>query len=287
VALIDNPWWRPYINLGDYRVVCYDLMDLFGVFSGRFEYGQFEVWERELLGLSDVVFYTADSLREHASSRTNARLVSLPNAGDPEFFRHQSTTLPVPADIAAVPGPRVGFVGSVFRWLDFSLMAQVMKSMPDVSFVFIGPVENWRRLAALTELANFHHLGVKPYSEVAAYENAFDVCICPFKTDDIGQAVDPVKIYEYFALGKPVVATRIHELTKLQPMTLIADNADEFVLRIRQGLSESNPELSAQRVSFALENSWARRVDRFLEVVEEELMETSPGVRNPGTGKIP
>jgi len=271
VALVDNPWWRPFVKLDHYRLVCYDLMDHFEVFSGKFDYRRFEVWEHELLKMSNVVFYSAESLREYAASRTQARMVSLPNAGDAEFFRHQAATLPVPADIAAVPGPRVGFVGAIFRWLDFNLMAQVMKSMPEVSFVFIGPVENWQRLAALTELANFHHLGVKPYSGVAAYVAAFDVCICPFKTDDVGQAVDPVKVYDYFALGKPVVTTRIREMAKLHPLAYVADSPEQFAQCIRQALAEKNPELTAGRVEHARANSWSRRVDLLLSVIEEEL----------------
>ncbi len=271
VALIDNPWWHQFVSLDPYRLVCYDLMDHFEVFSGKFDYRRFEVWERELLRMSNVVFYSAGSLREYAASRTHARMVSLPNAGDADFFRCRAATLPVPADIAAVPGPRVGFVGAIFRWLDFGLMAQVMKSMPEVNFVFIGPVENWQRLTALTELANFHHLGIKPYSEVAAYVAAFDVCVCPFKTDDVGQAVDPVKVYDYFALGKPVVTTRIREMAKLQPLAYVADSPEQFSQCIRQALAERNPELTARRVEHARANSWSRRVDLLLSVIDEEL----------------
>lgn len=271
VAIVGNPWWRQFLNDQRFDLVCYDLVDHFEVFSGRFNYRRFEAWEREQLQRSDLVFYTAERLREYANSRTSARLVSLPNAGNAEFFRRQAAALPLPADIASIPRPRAGFVGAIFRWLDFDLLAHVMKALPEVHFVFIGPVEDWGLLSALTGLGNFHHLGLKPYEQVPAYLNAFNVCLCPFKTDDVGQAVDPVKMYEYFALGKPVVASRIYELAKLQPMTYVADHAEEFASGIRQALAESGSELAARRVEFALENSWARRVDRLIAEVRQEL----------------
>ena len=162
-----------------------------------------------------------------AGTRPAASCIS-PNAANAELFRQRAGNATEPDDIRAIPHPRVGFVGAIFRWLDLELVARAMKSLSNVSFVFIGPLEHEGIIAHLRQFPNFHHLGVKPYETVPAYVNAFDVCLCPFKTDRVGQAVDPVKIYEYFALGKPVVATAIHELVKLQPMTYIADNVNEL-----------------------------------------------------------
>jgi hypothetical protein len=52
-------------------------------------------------------------------------------------------------------------------------------------------------------------------------------------------------------------------------MTYIVDDTDGFVRDIRQAADERNPELVARRIAFALDNSWDRRVDRLLNVIQE------------------
>jgi glycosyltransferase involved in cell wall biosynthesis len=273
VAVVGFSWWLQFIDLEEYDLVCCDLVDDVEVGAGKAQYERLAALERSLLERSDIVFYTADRLGEYARRHATGRVVHLPNAANAELFRRRAEESPEPADITAIPHPRVGFVGAIFRWLDLELVARAVESLPDVSFVFVGPLEHETIIEHLRQLPNFHHLGVKPYEAVPSYVNAFDVCLCPFKTDRVGQAVDPVKIYEYFALGKPVVATRIHELAKLQPMTCIADNADEFARATKQAVAEQSPELVARRVRFALDNSWASRIDDFLSVIAQELGE--------------
>jgi glycosyltransferase involved in cell wall biosynthesis len=269
VAIVTNPWWRQFLRREDFDILCYDLIDDPIVFSGPALYQDFLRWETELIAESDIVTYSADALRDTAARNPRARHLSLPNAVNAGLFRKRAQEQPEPEDLRPIPHPRVGFVGAVFHWLDFDLIAHAASSLPDASFVFVGPLEQAGLIARLRRLPNFHYLGAKPFESVPAYIAGFDVCLCPFETDRVGQAVDPLKIYEYFALGRPVVATRIRELVKLQPMTYIAENAEDFVLDIQLAVAERSPELAARRTAFALDNSWDRRIDQLLATVQE------------------
>jgi|GEM_PF-1016363 glycosyltransferase involved in cell wall biosynthesis len=269
VAIVTNPWWRQFLRQEDFDILCYDLIDDPVVFSGPAQYSDFLKWETQLLDDCHIISYSASALKDTAARNPRARHLSLPNAVNAELFRSRAREQPEPEDLNPIPHPRVGFLGAVFHWLDLELIAQAARSLPDFSFVFVGPLEKEGLIDQLLQLPNFHFLGPKPFERVPAYISGFDVCLCPFQTDRVGQAVDPLKIYEYFALGKPVVATRIRELAKLQPMTYIVDDTDGFVRDIRQAADERNPELVARRIAFALDNSWDRRVDRLLNVIQE------------------
>ena len=56
----------------------------------------------------------------------------------------------------------------------------------------------------------------------------FDVCIIPFKRNAITDAVDPVKLYEYLSVGKPVVATTLKEIEIYRDVITLADGVAEF-----------------------------------------------------------
>jgi glycosyltransferase involved in cell wall biosynthesis len=269
VAIVTNPWWRQFLRQEDFDILCYDLIDDPVVFSGPANYSEFLNWETQFLAESHIISYSADALRGTADRNPHARHLSLPNAVNADLFRKRAQQLPEPEDLRPIPHPRVGFVGAIFHWLDLELVAQAASSLPDTSFVFVGPLEQESLISRLRRLPNFYHLGAKPFENVPSYIAGFDVCLCPFETDRVGQAVDPLKIYEYFALGKPVVATRIRELVKLQPMTYIAENGEGFVRDIRRAVDERNPELVARRTAFALDNSWDRRIDQLLAAIQE------------------
>jgi glycosyltransferase involved in cell wall biosynthesis len=99
----------------------------------------------------------------------------------------------------------VGYVGSP-EWVDFNLVFRAAAALPEATFAMIGATS---ADAAVDDPppANVFFLGRKDYTSVPAYVDAFDVAIIPFKTEKIMSSADPVKFYEYFALGKPVVST--------------------------------------------------------------------------------
>ena len=72
-------------------------------------------------------------------------------------------------------------------------------------------------LDRLAALPNVHLYGPQPYADLPAWLERFDVCIIPFKINQVTEATDPVKFYEYLAQAKPVVTTRLPELERYRP----------------------------------------------------------------------
>ncbi len=90
-------------------------------------------------------------------------------------------------------------------------MALAAQRRRGASFVLIGR-ESGADLSALAALPNVHRLGEVPYASLPEHLAAFDVCTIPFRRTPLTEATNPVKLYEYLATGKPVVARRLPEI---------------------------------------------------------------------------
>jgi GT2 family glycosyltransferase len=129
---------------------------------------------------------------------------------------------------------------------------------PRVNFVLLGGVFDVD-LGTLQALSNVRLLGQQPYETMPQYLHHFDACLIPFKINAITEATDPVKLYEYFTAGKPVIATAMPELAPYHGLVAIAKDRDEFVAHIDSALSENDPALVERRKATAREHTWEAR----------------------------
>jgi hypothetical protein len=119
-------------------------------------------------------------------------------------------------------------------------------------------------------------LGPKPYSELPGYCQRADVGMIVFKINSLTKAVNPNKLYEYFASGLPVVSTALPEVAKLDPLVRIANTPEEFSALIRDALGTGKNDLLAeQRLECARMNSWAARFQEAWEDIRGVLSETA------------
>ena len=135
-------------------------------------------------------------------------------------------------------------------------------SLPDCDFVLIGSTAG-ADLQPLQRLTNVRVMGEIPYRDLPAHASRFDVCMIPFRINELTLNTNPVKVYEYLSLGKPVVSVRLPELTALCEHVRIADSADQFCSHIRAALAENTAADVERRRAFAREHTWTARVEQF------------------------
>ena len=76
-------------------------------------------------------------------------------------------------------------------------------------------------------------LGPKPYDELPRYVAAFDVGIIPYAANSYTPSCFPLKLYEYLAAGKPVVASGLPALAGMEPRRRArAEGVESFVAAI-------------------------------------------------------
>ena len=212
----------------------------------------------------DVVAYTARTLEPYVQSLRPRRAVHFPNGLNFQHFAGQR--YPRPVEYEDLSRPLVVYVGAMDVWFDLELVTQAAKQMPEASFVLIGPGE---AIAARVEhLPNLHLLGRRHYERIPAYLQHADVGIIPFAVERYPQlihGVHPLKLYEYLACGLPVVATAWQELESLNSPAYLSHTPDQFVAYLQQALEEKGG--AAERIEFASEADWDRRLDAFLETL--------------------
>jgi len=217
--------------------------------------------ERHLLKKVHIALTTAPSLYE--SKRHLVRECYLVRNGvTPERFRPAlENRLPLPDDIKMISHPRIGFVGVIAEWVDIDLLVHVASMRPQWSFVLVGPI---KKSIALSDLPpNVHLLGPKPYDMVPAYLQGIDVAIIPFeRTEFITRYVNPIKLYEYLAAGKPVVTTPMGDYDGLETFVHIAETPEAFASAIEVAMKETAPQFKEARWQAILDRSWQVRANQ-------------------------
>jgi len=177
-----------------------------------------------------------------------------------------------PADLPPPRVPIIGYVGSVYPWLDFPLLERIVRDLPSVHLVVIGHhhPEVSGELARLQRYPNFSYLGSRPYPQVPAYLHHMDVGIIPFARTRLTAAVNPVKLYEYSAAGLTSVCTNFSDdLQQFADLVLIARSHDEFLAQIAAALEHKRRQDNRARLQeFARSNDWDAKAGEIARLIE-------------------
>ena len=245
----------PFLSTG--RVI-YDCVDDHAAFTGLINVRVIQGMEQELMGRADLCFATANQLYEDRKAwSSNFHIV--PNGAEYEHFACEGQRPSVPEELAGINHPVVGFVGGISDWVDVSLIGAAAEQMQEVTFVLIGPVLT--DVSCLEVLNNVKILGPRPYASLPAYVHFFDVCLIPFKLNKLTESVNPIKMFEYLAAGKPVISTPLPEVVVYRDVVMLAEGVPGTVGAITEALK---PEASSEeqvrcRQQVARENSWDAR----------------------------
>jgi glycosyltransferase involved in cell wall biosynthesis len=223
--------------------------------------------EQELLDRVDVVFAINEPLAATKRALGATTFVSPHGVDQALFSSALDPATEVPADLAALPGPRIGFYGTLREWVDFELLAHVARERPSWQLVLLG--QELCDTSAVHALPNVHLLGQKRHAELPAYCKGFDVGVIPYVIDERMKFVNPLKLREYLSAGLPVVSTAVPEVTRYPHFCEVASTGDEFVAAIERALATDNPGARAMRSHAMRGETWANRVAEVARRVDE------------------
>ncbi|MDP2171362.1 MAG: glycosyltransferase [Rhodocyclaceae bacterium] len=266
--------WRPEFDWArdaiDADLSCYHIDDEY-----RFSMEDLPNDPREvaLIQRVDQVIIHSRKLLEKKGG-INPHTMHVPNGV--EYAAH-ATPAPAPEDIAAIPQPRMGYVGVIKSQLDIGLLHQLAKRRPDWSFVLVGPKGYLGPKASLLDqlegLPNVYLTGNRQLAELPAYMQAMDVCMMCYEVCDYTNFIYPLKLNEYLATGRPVVTAAIDSVAGLEPLVSIAHSAEEWETALDNALSSgaNSPAAIQARQNQAELHDWDRLVQQIADQFRNRL----------------
>lgn len=262
LVICSTPWWQPVLNGLPVGRLCYDCIDDVRVHAPGQRLETYTRWQSELLARADLVSVISEALRGDvlADGAPSRATFVLPNAVPDSWLAIGE----VPASHRPAGPPVAGFLGALYEWVDIELLAAAAKALPQIEFCIIGPTRRGIDTTPLHELANVRLAGAQPYERVAECIRSFDVALIPFKRNHVCDVCDPLKLYEYLALGVPVVTTVPSAVAGDPPPAVYAETPDGFIDAIRSELANDSPHRRQSRREFAARHTWRRRAVDFL-----------------------
>jgi glycosyltransferase involved in cell wall biosynthesis len=256
-------------SLGESLVV-YHCVDEFSAFSDT-DARQISSLEERLLRRADLVISSSERLLER-KRLSNPHAVLVRHGVDfAHFSRALDADTRVPADVAGLPRPVLGFFGLVADWVDLSVFEALARRFPEGSVVVLGKISPDVDVSRLHGLPNVHLLGRKPYSSLPGYCRAFDVGLLPFVQNELTLNANPLKVREYLAAGLPVVATDLPETRGLGNGCFLARSREEFLRQAEAALGQGGG-VSAERSELLRRESWEARVEEIRTAVGERMI---------------
>jgi GT2 family glycosyltransferase/glycosyltransferase involved in cell wall biosynthesis len=264
--IVNFPRWEPLVTRlrRTFRwPVAYDCLDdqqAFAVMYGH----DLGASEQLLLESSSHVLVSGNVLlKKIRTARPDAILI--PNGSDFERFH---TAVPS-GFLDHLPRPIVGFFGAFSDWLDLDWIEAASDRFPGWSFVYIGRegfslpalAERWKGIG---DRSNVHVFPQASPEKLAQYVAHMDVCTMPFRDVPVARSMNAVKIYEYLAAAKPVVAVCLPETEPLGGLGLIATyrtREESFRLLEAAVHTPSTAQQIKLRLDFAARNTWNHRLD--------------------------
>jgi glycosyltransferase involved in cell wall biosynthesis len=270
--LVHNFQMMPLVKTASNAPVVYDYIDDAFGFSDVPAYVHRD-WV-DALGRASFLTATSPVLAARIREARDRDVILVPNGVEYERFA-TPVHHPRPADLPSPGRPVVGYVGSVYPWIDFDLLSDAAEKLAGMEFVIIGREhpDVLRQLNELRRFPNVRVLGMKPYAEIPAYLSHIDAGIIPFRTTRLTEGVNPVKLYEYSAAGVTTVATDFSPDTlAFADIVLIAHTRDEFADHLRTAIARrNNHEWVAALRAFARANDWEQRSASFSRLLAHTL----------------
>lgn len=246
--------------------------------------GEFSSWQpyyHQAVASADLVLAASEKLYARAQA-INPHTCLIPNGCDFNYFKRARSNQLAPPDLPQLKGAVIGYLGAVASWCDLELLDELAQVFPDCNLLIIGPLYNVHNIPLRP---NIHWLGYKAYEELIYYASYFDVGIIPFKQTDMTAAVNPIKMWEYMAMGIPVVTTALPETQKYKEDIYFSSGRQDFIKNVGRALKQENWEKCERRMTLAQENSWMARAEVMLKAIQERL--GAKGIKDQGTLPVP
>ena len=265
-TFVPTPLAREVIETLDPKLLVYDCVDALtenpkGVFSS------FAESERALSRRADVVVVTSPELFERQRA-LNPHTYFVPHGVEYDLFANSVS--PEPELLANIGHPRMVFFGGIDERVDYALVKRLATSHPDRQILLLGIVRT--DISAIEKLPNVHFFGHIAHDDLPAYLHAIDVFLLPYVKNEFSRYINPAKLFECLAVGKPTVATDLPIFADFRDVLAVAGDAAKFERMVDAAVTEPKDDARIERRrERARANTWTHRYDEIETILQERL----------------
>lgn len=223
---------------------------------------------------SNIAVGSADKLIEEIEEiRGKENVAMITNGVQYDHWQYRSDEVPEKLkDIVSKGNPIMGYFGALAKWFDYELLKKVAKERPNYEIVLIGFLyDNSFKDSKIDELENVHYLGIVDYKELNRYSQYFTISTIPFLLNDITESTSPVKLFEYMAMGHPIVTTDMRECRKYKSV-LIGKSHEDFIEKLDFALTlDKNHEYYNYLKEEALANTWKEKASILDRLIDKNI----------------
>lgn len=260
---VGYPLFGRYIPKDYQGTVIYDCMDNFEALypdQRKKAIDYVLAMEKQLLERADIVLASSQKLKD--------KLLKICPDKKIELIRNGYSNIEVKRPQQAIQKDvyTLGYIGTISEWFDNSVVEESLKANDKIRYDLVGPVAKHQ----VIENPRVTYSGVIEHGKLSEYVNSIDCLIMPFVISEIVLYVDPVKLYEYIAWGKCIVASWYPEIDRFQDYVYFYHDKQEC-LQLMEELSEKGfaPKYTQeQQRAFLKENTWEARIQAIKEVIE-------------------
>lgn len=262
-----HPYLIFLMNFVPHKVMVTHIVDNFTRLSDdHWLRGYAEVQYPILHSASDLIF-TGSKFNHDLFSKERSDTYLFPNAVDKDFLGLPRS----PTWSQEKRNPRLVYVGTISERTDLELIEEIAQSRPEWEIHIAGLTEVSISERPLLSFPNVHYVGLLPYEEIPGFIDSMDVCLMPHKDTEYCRSMSPLKLYQYLASGRPIVATPVENVSELTGYVTIAER-DVFIKAIEQVLHEDTAQESACRIEKAKTETWEHRVRNMFDVVKARII---------------
>ena len=263
IALISTPHWSravDSVNAFKNRIF-YDISDDYLAFAGNNHWHDLLLdYEKKAIEISKKQFITIETLQDKVSNEgilieNGVDLSQFALAKDKEFNYN---------------GKVIGFIGGLYDWIDFGLIAKVAKDNPDDTILLIGPTNAQATLEMILNIPNIKYLGPIDKDQIHDYFASFDIGIIPFLSEleyPRLKTVNSNKVFQYLYFNYPIVTTAFTQVNAMEDILYVSKSHEEFLKNIKSAKEENK-----SKISFDINKiSWDEKAKEMLKHLKEEL----------------
>lgn len=263
LIFVGYPLFGRYIPKDYKGTVIYDCMDNFeALYPDRRKKAIDYVltMEKQLLQRADIVLASSQKLKDKLLKNCPDKKIELIRNG------YSNIEVKQPQQAMQKDVYTLGYIGTISEWFDNDVVEESLKVNEKIRYDMVGPIAKHQ----VIDNPKVMYSGVVEHERLSEYVNRIDCLIMPFVISDIVLYVDPVKLYEYIAWGKCIVASWYPEIDRFEDYVYFYRDRQEY-MQLMEGLTKKGfpPKYTQNKQkAFLKENTWDVRIKAVKEVIK-------------------